>query len=556
MLGKSKSVAAALTLVAGMATATASNAAPPAGPLPQPKLIVAISVDQFSAGLFNEWRSKYTGGMARLSQGVAYTNAYQSHAATETCPGHSTLLTGVHPNKTGIIANDYRNPDTGQSIYCLEDSSVTRAEGGAAAPVGPGRLMATTLGDWLKAASPQSKVVAVSGKDRGAINMAGHNGDGVFWLQPGYGYTTYLRPGEQAEAKLAPVKAMNARIRAVWAKPPSWRYTSADCRAREAVWTIDGKPWTAKVQPTGWGESDKPTDIQRDVMASPLNDAFTAAAARDLIDWYKLGRGPAVDVLAISFSGTDVIGHRWGTAGPEMCEQQRRLDAAVGSVLAKLDSLKTPYVVVLAADHGGSDFPERLAARGYSAAHSIDAADVIKRAGAAVAAQFNLAASPLRGAIDEVYVDAPAGVDKGRLEAAAAAALAAQPEVAAAFTQTELLATTVPPDKNPEELTIKERFAESTYPGRSPDVIAALAPYTVGRPVNPGLYMSGHGTVWNYDRRIPILFWWPGANAEERFLPAETTDIAPTLAAVIGLTPPAGLDGHCRTVRGSVCPAN
>jgi predicted AlkP superfamily pyrophosphatase or phosphodiesterase len=553
VLGTSKRAAAALTFAAAIAASTAALAAP--APLPPPKLIVAISVDQFSAGLFNEWRAKFTGGMGRLAKGVVYTNGYQSHAATETCPGHSTLLTGVHPNRTGIIGNDYRNPDTGKSIYCLEDASVTRAEGGTATPVGPGRLMATTLGDWLKAASPQSRVVAVSGKDRGAINMAGHNGDGVFWLQPGYGYTTYVRPGEDAEARLAPMKAMNARIKAVWAKAPTWRYTARDCRAREATYDIDGKAWTAKIQPTGWGESDKPADIQRDVMASPLNDEFTAAAARDLIDWYRLGRGPAVDILAVSFSGTDTVGHRWGTAGPEMCEQMHRLDAAVGSVLAKLDSLKIPYVVALAADHGGSDFPQRLSARGYTDAHSIDSAGAFKRVEAAVMAQFNLTASPLSGTIEEINVAAPAGVDKAQLEAAVAAAAAAQPEVAAAFTQTELLATKVSREKPPEELTLKERFAESTYPGRSPDVSVALQPYTVARTINPGFYMSSHGTVWNYDRRIPILFWWPGATPEERFLPLETIDIAPTLAATVGLAPPADLDGRCRTVRGSVCPA-
>jgi predicted AlkP superfamily pyrophosphatase or phosphodiesterase len=549
--GNLKGALMALTLATGAASAlpAAATEAPTA-----PKLIVAISVDQFSAGLFNEWRGKFSGGMKRLAGGVAYTNGYQSHAATETCPGHSTLLTGVHPNKTGIVGNDYRDPDTGKMIYCLQDSAVTRAEGGGASPVGPGRLMATTLGDWLKAASPQSRVVAVSGKDRGAINMAGHQGDGVFWMQPGFGFTTYLRPGETAAAKLAPVAAVNARLARNWARPPRWTYTSADCRAREATWTIDGRPWVSKVQPAGWGESDKPADIQRDVIASPMNDEMTAAAARDLIDSYRLGRGPAVDVLAISFSGTDSVGHRYGTAGPEMCEQMHRLDAAVGSVLAKLDAARIPYVVALAADHGGSDFPQRLAARGYTDAKTVDGRAAFARVNQSVMAQFNLAAPPLTGSLDEVYFATPPGVDKARFESAVRDAVAAQPEIAAAFTQGELLATPIPSGKSPEELTIRERFAESTYPGRSADVIAALQPYTVGRAITPGVYMSSHGTVWNYDRRIPILFWWPGADAQERFLPLETIDIAPTLAALVGLAPPAGIDGRCRMLRAGACP--
>lgn len=557
MHGNLKGALAALTFAAGLSPALPALAveAPASPKLPVPKLIVAISVDQLSAGLFNEWRGKFTGGMKRLAGGVVYTNGYQSHAATETCPGHSTLLTGVHPSRTGIVANDYRDPDTGKIIYCLEDASVTRAEGGDATPVGPGRLMATTLGDWLKAASPQSRVVAVSGKDRGAINMAGHQGDGVFWMQLGYGFTTYVRPGENAAAKLAPVAAINARLAKTWAKAPKWAYTSADCRARQATYTIDGKPWTAKVQPAGWGESDKPSDIQRDVWASPINDEMTAAAARDLIDSYKLGRGPAVDVLAISFSATDTVGHRYGTAGPEMCEQMHRLDAAVGSVLAKLDAARVPYVVALAADHGGSDFPQRLAERGYTEARSVDGRAAFARVNQAITSRFGLSAPVLTGGLDEVYFTTPPGLDKAQFETAVRDAVAAQPEVAAAFTQTELLATTIPAGKSPEELTIKERFAESTYRGRSADVVAALQPYTVGRAINPGVYMSSHGTVWNYDRRIPILFWWPGAEAQERFLPLETTDIAPTLASLVGLAPPAGLDGRCHALRAGACPA-
>src|SRR5690606_36078962 len=160
-------------------------------------------------------------------------NGYQSHAATETCPGHSTLLTGVHPNRTGIVGNDYRDPDTGKQTYCLQDAAVTRAEDGGAPAVGPGRLMADTFGDWLKAVSPQSRVVAVSGKDRGAINMAGHTADGVFWMQPGFGFTTYLRPGEAAAERLAPVAAVNAQLAATWTRRPTWTYTSDDCRALE-----------------------------------------------------------------------------------------------------------------------------------------------------------------------------------------------------------------------------------------------------------------------------------------------------------------------------------
>jgi hypothetical protein len=145
-------------------------------------------------------------------------------------------------------------------------------------------------------------------------------------------------------------------------------------------------------------------------------------------------------------------------------------------------------------------------------------------------------------------------VDRARLEAAAAAALAADPDVAGAFTQAELLATPIPRGRPPETLTLRERLAESTYPGRSADVSAALKPLTTARAPRPGVYLAGHGSPWDYDRRVPILFWWPGAPSQERPLSVETTDIAPSLAAVLGLTPPADIDGRCRPLGADRCP--
>ena len=173
----------------GATSARAETSAEPTAP--QPKLIVAISVDQFSTDLFNEYRANFTGGLKRLADGVAFPNGYQSHAATETCPGHSTVLTGMHPTETGIPANDWINPETGQEVYCLAAPQNHLAHGRDDTdngPVGPEQLRATTLGDWLKAVSPESKVVAVSGKDRGAITLAGHQGDGAFWLTEGFGF--------------------------------------------------------------------------------------------------------------------------------------------------------------------------------------------------------------------------------------------------------------------------------------------------------------------------------------------------------------------------------
>ena len=529
-----------LGLLAGSA-AQAKDVAVVAAP-PAPKLVVAISIDQFSANLFEAWRPRFTAGLKRLSSGIVYPSGYQSHAATETCPGHSTLLTGRHPNKTGIVANTTRDEATGKAIYCLADSDVVLAHDKTAPGVSPKRLMVDTLGEWMKATSPESRVVAVSGKDRGAINMAGHNPDGVFWLFPGYGFTTYMRPGADPVQALAPVAALNKALAPTWTNPPRWTYAHADCRAADATYDLGGKSFVSHLPPDSY--ATKPADYARNVMASPVDDEMTAKGAQQLIAHYRLGRGPATDLLAISFSGTDYVGHAYGTRGPEMCEQMHRLDQAIGTVLTTLDKLKIPYVVALSADHGGSDLVEHLALQGYDA-RRIDGDAIVKRVNAAVRAKTGLAFDPLAGGIDEMaLVAAVTPTDRPRVLAAAKTALAGEPDVVAAFTLDEILATPIPHGKPADEMSLAERFAESAYRGRSGDLLVALRPYSAG-PAKPGSYVAGHGSVWNYDRRVPMLFWWNGAPAQTRFLPVETVDIAPSLAALLRIAPPADVDGRC-----------
>jgi predicted AlkP superfamily pyrophosphatase or phosphodiesterase len=536
----------ALAASACLAIAGAAGAAP--APT-QPKLVVAISVDQFSANLYEAWRPRFTGGFKRLSDGLVYPSGYQSHANTETCPGHSTLLTGKHPNKTGIVGNDVRDPATGKMVYCLNDTSVVRADGDTSmSVVGPQQLLAETLGDWLKTTSPQSKVVAVSGKDRGAINMAGHKADGTFWYKAGFGFTTYMTPGGDAQAALAPIAPVNAALAPMWKQRPKWTVSPA-CKAAEFNIEVAGKPYSATVPPAGYGESDEAAAIARQIQYSPNFDRITLQAAEGLIDYYKLGRGPATDVLAVSFSGTDYVGHLYGSRGPEMCSQMTSLDGLIGQLLVDLDKLGVPYVVVLSADHGGSDMAERLAQQGYPS-QRVDQRPAFAALNAALQAEFNLAAPPATGSLEEVYLTIADPILRKQVAASAKRRLLTLPEIAAAFTVDELLATPIPRSagkdgKPADELSIQERFAESTYLGRSPDVSAALQPYYQSRYAGPGANLGGHGSVWNYDRRVPILFWWKGAPSQTRFLPIETVDIAPTLAALVGVTPPADIDGRC-----------
>ncbi len=538
-------------LLPAVTVAALSTAALGQAPAPNPKLVVVIAIDQFGAGLYQAWSGRFTGGFKRLAGGVVYADGYQSHGGTETCPGHSTMLTGKHPNKTGIVGNALRDETTGQSVYCLADPGVTLALGGEG--VGPAKLMATTLGDWLKTVKPQSRVVAISSKDRAAINLAGHTPDGVFWLTPGKGFTTYLRPGETSSAKLAPIAAVNAQIEKVWTTKPSWPSLHSDCRSLASTWSIGDGTFNSTLPPAGWGVKADPAAIKADIMVSPIPDDLVLAGAQGLIRYYKLGKGPATDLLAVSFSATDYVGHKYGAQGPEMCEQMYRLDAALGKLFADLDALKAPYVVVLTADHGGSDFTERLAKRGYDA-RRVDGAAAMKRVNAALRTQFNLSTDPLSGNPEEANVIPELAGQKVAIAAAAAKLIAAEPDIAGAYTLDDLLATPIPRGKSPEELTLKERLAESAYPGRSPDVMAAYGPGLTALPANLRGPISGHGSPWDYDRRVPILFWWNSVQPESRALPIETVDIGPALANVIGVTPPADIDGRCLPLS-KPCPA-
>jgi len=532
---------AALSAVAPSQAATVEK--------PHPKLVVVISIDQFSANLFEQYRADFTGGLGRLArEGVVYPSGYQSHGMTETCPGHSTLLTGKSPNKTGIVANDFYDLAAGQKTYCLSDPSVTLAHDSAAKGVSPRLLLATTYGDWLKAGSPASRVYAVSGKDRGAIAMAGHQADGVFWLQQGFGFTTWVAPGQDAKARLAPVAALNAKLAAGVGKEPAWTYAYRACAAKEGDFITGDRAWRAALP---LPRPDTPADAARDLATSPYTDRVTLEAAETLRDDFKLGDGAATDVLTISLSGTDFIGHRFGARGPEMCDQLLRLDARLGRFLDSLDKVKGQVLVVLAADHGGSDFPERLAQQGYDAGR-VPGGPWLKALNAELRAQLALDHDPLvqAGGIESLYVvgvdgKAPPPADRARVTAAALAILARRTEVFQAY-DAVALATQAPPPRGtpPNEYSVAERMRRSAYPGRVGDILVAFQPYQTLAAA--GLtYVASHGSPWDYDRRVPIMFWWKGAGGRERVLPIETVDIAPTIAAVTGVAAPADLDGRC-----------
>ena len=215
---------------------------------------------------------------------------------------------------------------------------------------------------------------------------------------------------------------------------------------------------------------------------------------------------------------------------------------------------------MLTADHGSLETPEVADEQGMPAATRLDPRAFLTSVGAAVQAELKLDAVPLAGDPYEIYVVPPKGASAKVAEQIAAATIAElrkRPEVVAVYTKAEALAGLPPKGKPVDEMTPLERIAESTDADRSGDIMAVLRPFTtIGAPINLGDAVGGHGSLWNYDRRVPILFWWPGAEGFEQSLPIETVDIAPTLAALAGVATPV-VDGRCldldRTAA-STCP--
>ena len=516
---------------------------------PPPKLLVVISVDQYSANLFDEYRPQYTAGLARLAAGAVFDSAYQSHANTETCPGHSTILTGDHPARTGIIGNlwfDQGIARADKSVYCAEDES---APGSSSThyKVSPAHLLVPTLGELMKARWGESRNVAVSGKDRAAVMMSGHNAD-QRWYWDGKQFATDL----PVAAVPRVVPKVNQAVAAALAQPRPALEPPPYCAAKARAIAVEGGG-----KPVGAGQFARAAGDAAAFRASPEIDGDTLALAAGLVDEMQLGRRASADVLSISLSATDYIGHTYGTEGEEMCLNMFELDREIGDFLSVLDSRGIDYAVALTADHGGKDIPEREREAGVSDAARVAPALSASAIGAKVAAELGLKSPVLLGdsSFGDMYVDrrlSPA--DQKLALDAAVAAYRAQPQVEAVYTAAEIEATPLPTSP-PDRLSLIERVRESYYRGRSGDFYVVLKKDVTPIADTSHGFVATHGSVWDYDRRVSMLFWRPGFRGATVAVPAETVDIMPTLAALIGLPLAQGsVDGRCLDGTPAFCP--
>src|SRR5216117_1314056 len=323
---------------------------------PRPKLVVVITVDQLRADYFTRWKSQLTGGLGQLAtEGAFFTDGYQDHAVTETAPGHSTILSGMWPAHTGIIRNSEGVQD---SLAPLLGTTGPRAS--------PRRFRGTTLVDWLKAADPTSRVLSVSKKDRGAILPVGRAKEQVYWYQSGLFTTSRY----YADTLPTWVQTFNARRLPFKAANMVWSLFLPDSAYKE----LDNEVWenggTGVVFPHAL-----PADsilAAAAIAGVHAMDSLTLLFALEGFETLKLGR-KGTDILAVSLSTTDAVGHAFGPDSREIHDQVLRLDHYLAWFLKRLTDPvgRDNVVVVLTADHGVTSYPERTRARTGAPAYRV-----------------------------------------------------------------------------------------------------------------------------------------------------------------------------------------
>ncbi len=505
----------------------------PATPAP-PQLLVILVVDQMRADYVQRFQRDWSGGLKRIfSKGASFTKAAYPYLGTYTCAGHATIATGAFPHVHGIFQNAWYDSGSGATIACTDDPSAAPVTySGHGGFYGPRLLRTTTLADELRAQGP-TRLVSVALKARSAIMLAGHGGDAVTWMSEandGWQTSTAF-----ASAPVAAVKAfvdanpVEADYGKVWtlSLPPD-RYREPD--AGEAEDPAEG--WTsifphALIAPGGTPGKQFYNLWQR----SPFADEYVGRMAASLTEQLQLGRRGTTDILAVSFSSPDLVGHEFGPNSVEVHDVYVRLDRTIGRLLERLDSLvgKDQYVVALSADHGVTEIPEQLKRRGVSAGRLASAAftDIAQRAAASVLGPGKYVA---RVAASDVYFQ-PGAYERLRQEpmalAAVVTALAAHPGISRVFRAEELA--------NATEATDPEwRAAALSYvPGRSGAIVLSPKPGWVF--ANTG---ATHGSAAPDDQRVPLVFMGRGINPGAYADVATPADLAPTLAALVGLSLP------------------
>ncbi len=500
----------------------------PAGLAPgAPRLVLFLVIDQGRYDYLERFRPLLKHGLHRLlEESVSFTDAHHDHARTTTSPGHATLSTGAYPARHGIIDNFWYDRSLGERVYSAMDNDEERS---------PERLLASTLGDWLKTASPRSKVFTASAKDRAAVLTAGRRADAAFWFDRETGeFTTapfYRWKGSPWWEGFHQEHHPDRLYGTLWEPLPE----VAENAAEYDIEPLDrGLINPQFPHPLGSAQPAPGSSFYNAVYSSPFADAYLAELGEALIAGEELGADDDPDFLGLSFSALDGVGHEYGPHSPELLDTLLRLDRAIGAVLDFVDERVglDKVIVSLSSDHGVAPIPELLASRGIPARRfGAEEITCVQRAGAVLEERFGEGDWISYGLYLDHELAEERGVAVNDLEAALALKLAACPGFVRVWTATELSTGT---DEDP----MTRLYRHSFHPERSADLAVMLEPHAIASSSE-----ATHGSPHPYDTWVPWLLRLPEGRAAEVDERVHTVDVAPTVAGLIGLEPPAEIDG-------------
>lgn len=502
----------------------------------RPTLVVFVAVDQMRPDYITTWSPQLTGGLSRLyTQGAFFTNAFQDHANTETAPGHASMLSGRFPYSTGITANTV-------GVNTTEAPLIEAPDTGAS----PFRFHGTTLADWMKAKDPRTRVLSVSRKDRAAIlPVAPSHDHTVIWYSPRTGHFTTST--WYATAIPDWVRAFNAE---------------------RPVFKLAGATWDLLLPPANYPEPDStaaertsiffphvlPTDSARiqgtSIIESPFMDSLTLALALRGVRAMDLGAArDRVDLLTVSMSSTDAIGHHWGPDSRELHDQVLRADKYLGTFLDSLYAIRgrDRVVVALTADHGVTPIPEVVSSAFRDGAGGRVPTPAFRPAIAAARAILRAAGADttaIRWEDLTLYLDRNkikgANLDTLKLISAFVDSVKKISGVLRADPLSALATADTSRDAVARRWTRMFRPGVDPTPGTSVLVVVTLQPFFY----YGSSFQTTHGSPHDLDAHVPVAFlgapFKPGRYSEK----VNVVDIAPTLAAMLGIKPLERLDGR------------
>jgi len=535
----------------------------------RPRLVLLIVVDQFRYDYLERFGDLFgPNGLRRLMRdGALWTQANYDHFPTYTAPGHGTMMTGAFPAESGIVGNDWIDRPSGKRITSVTDDNVKLLGSGdpKETPASPHRLLSSTVGDELRlVTNDRSKVIGISAKDRSAILPAGRHANAAYWLSNTgtmASSTYYFNQLPAWVTAFNNTKPADKYFGAKWERLISESEYEKRAGPDSTPWETVTSTWgdTNTFPHTITGGAKEPNQAFYSALDySPFSNDLLVSFAEEAIVYEQLGQDDDTDVLTVSFSASDYVGHRYGPYSQEAMDVTLRVDRQIATLLdfvqARVGLSNT--LIAFTADHGVSPIPEHAAALGLGGAR-IKTPDILAAIHAAISARYNpQGKSPdpsadyiLKynwwGVVTDAFINGNLyfnyealkrdNVDLEEISKVVAATALTIPGVARSFTRAQLL-------RGETSITdpIERRVLHGFFPARSGDVVMIAEPYKyLGDTIT-----ATHGSPYSYDTHVPVIIMGTGIVPGRYLEPASPADIAPTLSALLRITAPTSVTGR------------